>query len=1128
VDPRALVDPRVSLFLTHSPIEDATHMRFPLWLMFLNWFSPQPHLQRNPNSLPWKWALGAERGAEERDFCAFVVSNPTNPVRNAAFETVNAYKPVASGGAYKNNIGGPIYHLYGGGGGGDVAKHAFLKKHRFCICYENSMAPGYVTEKLLHAKLAGCVPLYWGPKEAADDFDPDGFVNFNGKEGDLLRVIQELQANPARQRQMAATPALDGARLQRAKEMVFGLGKRLLQLCGLLQPAAEQLLLQQPSPANPVIEPAVQQPSPANPVIEPAVQQLAAAAERLPAAAAADEMSPLLVTFATKTYLPSLESLLHSWNQLRSSQPLQAIAYLGHDVSANEEEVLSKKFAGWATFRRLPAESPVAGFPDFFEPKMFGWKLWILKTICEEEALANRLILYSDSGATWLELPAKMLRVAQESGVCLLTDPNETNRSWCMTEMVREMAVTQEELDAQQLTAAFQAFVAGAPAALQLYSEAFVWGSKKSCLFGPYVAGKDASGNFFGHRHDQSILGILSLRQNVPRLSDPLLAEWQTLRKAYQKKAAVYHHRGQPVRHRRPLPGVDDIWVISLDRRADRFASWKEAHPALAPVANRLCAIDGKALTLTPALYTLFERNDFHWKKSVTGCALSHIMLWCQLVSEHPDVQNYLIFEDDHRFKDPAWPAMFQKAMQQAPADAELLYFGGVLPGNKAMYRECVEPVNDVWGTIRPNNLFTGEDGPVVPLFHFCAYSYLLTRKGAEKLLAVLRTQGCGTSIDHFLGWPAYGLKKYVMRDLMATCFQEEDPIYVNSQFDDMKRVDAFDSDIWNNNQCFTAADFGTFPKGQPQAPLWKCITDVLDQAPANIQTHRTLREKAVNGVKPMQVFCQTAPEKLLETQWLTRLYPGITFQPFSLPAVLAAPDPWLLFARPHMESWTSIAKELTGRKKQFSILHLSDESCTDSLEAYASPFCKKIIRNYIRPELEGNAKVCVLPLGFASSEGKGSPTQPFQSRQWTWSFHGTRWFNRPQQLAALATPAHQPYSLKFQDSFLDPSMTPKGEYSALLQQTKFAPVPRGNNHETFRLYEALEHGCIPLYVRTAGDELYWAWLKDNLDLVELRSWDAASALVDHLSKNPAKAEMYRQGLCKQWNQWKLVCRLFL
>ncbi|NBU75048.1 MAG: hypothetical protein EBS30_07495, partial [Planctomycetes bacterium] len=103
-------------------------------------------------------------------FCAFVVSNPICEIRNEAFHKVNAYKPVSSGGAYQNNIGGQLHLKYPGGGCGDISKHHFFAEHKFTLSFENSQAPGYLTEKLLHAKMAGCVPLYWGTIDT--DFNP--------------------------------------------------------------------------------------------------------------------------------------------------------------------------------------------------------------------------------------------------------------------------------------------------------------------------------------------------------------------------------------------------------------------------------------------------------------------------------------------------------------------------------------------------------------------------------------------------------------------------------------------------------------------------------------------------------------------------------------------------------------------------------------------------------------------------------------------------------------------------------------------------------------------------------------------------------------------------------------------
>jgi GR25 family glycosyltransferase involved in LPS biosynthesis len=84
--------------------------------------------------------------------------------------------------------------------------------------------------------------------------------------------------------------------------------------------------------------------------------------------------------------------------------------------------------------------------------------------------------------------------------------------------------------------------------------------------------------------------------------------------------------------------------------------------------------IDGKLLELTQTLFTFFEKNDFTWKKSVAGCALSHTLVWAQLASEQAFVKNYLILEDDQRFANSDWQKQLAIAMSCAPADAELLY----------------------------------------------------------------------------------------------------------------------------------------------------------------------------------------------------------------------------------------------------------------------------------------------------------------------------------------------------------------------------------------------------------------------------------------------------------------------
>ena len=84
-----------------------------------------------------------------------------------------------------------------------------------------------------------------------------------------------------------------------------------------------------------------------------------------------------------------------------------------------------------------------------------------------------------------------------------------------------------------------------------------------------------------------------------------------------------------------------------------------------------------------------------------------------------------------------------------------------------------------------------------------------------------------------------------------------------------------------------------------------------------------------------------------------------------------------------------------------------------------------------------------------------------------------------------------------------------------------FIPCPPGNNTETFRLYEALECGCIPLYVKSPGDEIYVEMLQSELGLLAVSTWEEAAALILHFFKEKPLLEGYRNSLLIRWKLWK-------
>ena len=847
--------------------------------------------------------------------------------------------------------------------------------------------------------------------------------------------------------------------------------------------------------------------------------EMATQKEKIPQSQSLNEVimppaSPLFVSFATKAYLPALQIAIQSVEALRKQSGdsgIQMRVYLGADVS-------SADLSSWVQIRRLP--EPPAAFPDMYEPKMFGWKLQILHDLCHEEELTGIPVLYADAGAMWITMPQDMLTTIHESGVCLVKDRNQINRHWCSEPMVKAMGVSLEELEQNQLMASVIGFKAGSVAAQQLFDEALKWGSQKEVLFGPYLNGLGPDGHLIGHRHDQSILSILAGRYACPLVEGMRTVCEVSLRKAHQKSNPVYLHRGQFTHHKQVIPGIDDVWGISLDRRPDRWQSLLEAHPDLVPILNRLPGIDGRLLNLTPDLTNLFAKNDFKWKKSVTGCALSHILTWAQLASEHPLVQNYLILEDDCRFVDAEWTDRLAHVVAKAPLDADLLMLGGVLPSNLHLYQDQLESVNDTWATLKPNDLFS--PGAVIPFFHFCAYSYVLTKTGAKKLLASLQTKGVYTSIDHYLMHPLQGLKTYVLKDLMTTCFQADNPVYKAAAFDEFLRVDTYDSDIWNNKECF----LNPIVTGEP-IHLWNSLIDVLQQAPHSIQTRNTLRPEALLQTNLSTVYYLSQQGKktdgTMEEEWLKSLWPQIQYLPFPSVETLP-PNSWLLVARPHLSTWTSICQALHEKGTPFRVLHLSDENCSDPIDFYRLPSCKKVIRNYRRLGLD--EKVLTLPLGSAVPVTPSTESIPsFSKRPFVWGFHGTNWFNREALLKPLQS--FTPHLVHWTPNFKHKTMTGPKEYQQMLLKSQFAPVPRGNNAETFRLYEALDQGAIPLYIRTEGDEVYWSWLRGHLNLLELISWDQVPKVLELFRKFPEKGESYRTGLLNQWATWKAECKTY-
>ena len=97
-------------------------------------------------------------------FCALIAGNPEG-LRINLFHSISKYKQVDG---YGNMFGRSLRN----------SKFDILPDYKFCLCPENSIYDGYITEKLLDAYAGGTIPIYSGTVSVIDDFNEAAFLSY--------------------------------------------------------------------------------------------------------------------------------------------------------------------------------------------------------------------------------------------------------------------------------------------------------------------------------------------------------------------------------------------------------------------------------------------------------------------------------------------------------------------------------------------------------------------------------------------------------------------------------------------------------------------------------------------------------------------------------------------------------------------------------------------------------------------------------------------------------------------------------------------------------------------------------------------------------------------------------------
>ena len=149
------------------------NFRLPLWWSRLAWagFKQKPRrVGSNNHGYEQLIDIGSLTRPRVLDlkakdkFCVMVAGNPEG-LRINMYKQLSQYKQVDG---YGNMFGNSLRK----------SKFAILPEYKFCLCPENSVYDGYVTEKLIDAYAGLTVPLYSGTMSVDCDFNEAAFLNY--------------------------------------------------------------------------------------------------------------------------------------------------------------------------------------------------------------------------------------------------------------------------------------------------------------------------------------------------------------------------------------------------------------------------------------------------------------------------------------------------------------------------------------------------------------------------------------------------------------------------------------------------------------------------------------------------------------------------------------------------------------------------------------------------------------------------------------------------------------------------------------------------------------------------------------------------------------------------------------
>lgn len=220
-----------------------------------------------------------------------------------------------------------------------------------------------------------------------------------------------------------------------------------------------------------------------------------------------------------------------------------------------------------------------------------------------------------------------------------------------------------------------------------------------------------------------------------------------------------------------------------------------------------------------------------------------------------------------------------------------------------------------------------------------------------------------------------------------------------------------------------------------------------------------------------------------------------------------------------HSDKLDGYLSQFKSKNYTYGIVHIADETYSNPTQSYEN--AAFVYRNYWHKKYVVQPQVKCFPLGYKTGFWKNYPKQikEARNRKYTWSFAGQINKSTRQDMISNLKKISKHFIYETQ-SFADPQALSTEKYRNLLLDSIFVPCPRGFwNLDSFRVYEALECGCIPIVEKQPLD--YFTKFYGNHPFLSVNSWNEAPSLLQHLLNHPELLEQVQKDCYKWWKEYK-------